>query len=52
MKRKLTTEEAALLAEIAMQRSEKQERSRALPQWAYRDPSLAVKFEREKEKKK
>lgn len=51
MKRRLTPEEAALLAEIAMQRAEKQERSRALPQYAYRDPALAVKFEREKKVK-
>ena len=47
-RRKLTTEEAALLAEIAMQRAEKQERSRALPQYAYKDPALAIQFDREK----
>ena len=52
MKRKLTAEEAALLAEIAMQRAEKQERSRALPQQAYRDPSEFIKFERETMQKK
>lgn len=51
-RRKLTTEEAALLAEIAMQRADKQERSRALPQYAYRDPSEFIKFERETMQKK
>lgn len=51
MKRKLTPEEAALLAEIAMQRAEKQEQSRALPQQAYGNPADLVKFDREKGKK-
>lgn len=53
MKRKLTAEEILLLTEIRIQRAQvRQEQSRALPQQAYKDPSLAVKFEREKEKKK
>jgi hypothetical protein len=51
-RRKLTREEAELLTEAAMQRADKQEKSRALPQQAYRDPADFVKFEREKGRKK